>query len=307
MHIEILFLYIGNLCHDVFYNTDICIYLVFKGLQCETNMTKFSVLMPVYHGDSSSQFDDALNSITRNQTLKPSEVVIVVDGPVNWLVPDKVISDYHGYNLNFVMITKNRGLSNALNVGLMHCNFDLVARMDSDDVALPSRFEMQISLMTTQHHIAVLGGAVEEFSYHQTFGRRSCPTDPVAIREYAYLRNPMNHPTVVFRKRLVMRLGGYQEFDGFEDYDLWVRMIQSGHTITNIEEVCVKMRVGKEFYKRRRGLNYIVKEYRFALNIYREGFLTEWSFGKFLMLRLIFRLIPRPFIMTIYSKLLRRY
>ena len=105
---------------------------------------QFSVLLSLYYKEKGEYLRQSLDSIF-NQTLKPDEVILVEDGPLTEALYE-VLSEYSNIYSNFkiVRLEKNGGLGNALNIGLAHCSFDLVARMDTDDIAKPDRFEKEI-------------------------------------------------------------------------------------------------------------------------------------------------------------------
>ena len=104
--------------------------------------------------------------------------------------------------------------------GLSACDCELVARMDSDDIALPLRMEHQLAAMNADPGLSVVGGQIAEFTgtMGNIQGYRMVPVSPEKIRQSAARRNPMNHMTVLFRKADVLTAGGYQDLKGFEDY-----------------------------------------------------------------------------------------
>ena len=125
---------------------------------------EFSLLMSVYAGEKAVCLAEALESVLVKQTLLPSEVVLVEDGPLS---PDlsAVIAQYKQQFPQWVSVVlpENKGLGTALNEGLSHCSHEWVARMDSDDVALPNRFEKQWAFIEQNPQWDVVGCAVEEF------------------------------------------------------------------------------------------------------------------------------------------------
>ena len=104
---------------------------------------QFSVCLCVYGKDDPTWFEIAANSIL-DQTAPPSEVVLVVDGPVPVLL-DAVISKLEQQNqFRVVRLPSNQGHGVARRIGLEHCSYELIALMDSDDISDPERFEKQI-------------------------------------------------------------------------------------------------------------------------------------------------------------------
>mgnify|MGYP001222320532 CR=1 FL=1 len=126
-----------------------------KGVM-SVNNTPFSCLMSCYHKDPVSLLRESMDSIC-SQTLKPDELVLVEDGELtqgHYIL----INEYRArLNIYSVKIPQNKGLGNALSVGLNYCKYDLVARMDADDVCLPTRFEKQIDFMQSNPKVDILG------------------------------------------------------------------------------------------------------------------------------------------------------
>lgn len=203
----------------------------------------YSVLMSVYAKENAAYFSDAVESML-HQSCPPDQFVLVCDGP---LTPglDEAIQRFtasrDGGLFRVLRLPENVGLGRALQAGLPLCDHDLVARMDSDDLALPLRMEHQLALMAADPELAAVGGQIAEFTGapDNIQGYRIVPTSPEEVRRGAAGRNPMNHMTVLFRREAVLAAGGYQDLKGFEDYFLWGRMLAAGFRLANLPEVCV--------------------------------------------------------------------
>lgn len=235
-------------------------------------MEKYSVLMAVYYREKPAHLRQAVESMLA-QTAPPEEFVLVCDGP---LTPelDSVIAEFCSRNpplFQVVRLEQNRGLGAALNAGLLRCSNELVARMDSDDMALPDRMERQLEKLRKHPQISALGGQIAEFdtSPQRITAYRTVPCHSGEIREYLRSRSPMNHTTVVLRKSHVLQVGGYREVPGFEDYFLWGRLLSAGFRLRNIPQVCCAVRADEGMYVRRGGVIY----FRNAVKL--EGFLLE--------------------------------
>lgn len=228
-------------------------------------MTKmdFSVAMSVYGKDDPGFFDRALSSITDEQTLKPSQIVLVADGPLRAEL-DAVIEKYQKkYGIfKIIRLPENRGLGNALKLALENADFELVARMDSDDVSLPTRFEKQVVYFEKDSAPDVVGGDISEFIGEEKniVAYRRVPTDPADIRAYLKKRCPFNHMTVMYKKSAVLSAGGYLDLHFNEDYYLWIRMQLAGATFANTGTVLVNVRTGSNLYARRGGKRYFQSE-----------------------------------------------
>lgn len=221
----------------------------------------YSVLMSVYAKENAAYFSDAVESML-HQSCPPDQFVLVCDGP---LTPglDEAIQRFtasrDGGLFRVLRLPENVGLGRALQAGLPLCDHDLVARMDSDDLALPLRMEHQLALMAADPELAAVGGQIAEFTGapDNIQGYRIVPTSPEEVRRGAAGRNPMNHMTVLFRREAVLAAGGYQDLKGFEDYFLWGRMLAAGFRLANLPEVCVLARVaglqarrgGREYFR----------------------------------------------------------
>ena len=197
----------------------------------------FSVLMCVYKNDKSSYFKIALESVL-NQTVKPSEIVLVIDGPVPKATRD-TINEFALKNkdiFNFIDLKLNVGHGKAKNIGLEKCTNELVAIMDSDDICTKDRFEKQLQYFKKYPDTSILGGIISEFNenINISLGQRSLPSTHSEIKKFLKKRCPMNHMTVMFKKSKVIEAGGYLDWHYNEDYYLWIRMYLSGAIFSNL-------------------------------------------------------------------------
>ena len=223
----------------------------------------FSIAMSVYKSDNPSFFDKALSSITELQTVMPDEIVLVVDGPVSEEL-NKVIAKYETkYDIfNVIRLEKNGGLGNALKIAVENARYELIARMDSDDVSSPTRFEEQLNYLTAYPQTDIVGGDITEFigTEDNIVGKRVVPQSNDEIREYMKTRCAMNHVSVMYKKSSVQAAGGYQDWFWNEDYYLWIRMWLNDAVFANTGTVLVNVRVGEEMYQRRGGDKYFKSE-----------------------------------------------
>lgn len=206
-------------------------------------------------------FRSAVGSILE-QTVKPSEVVLVVDGPVSDKL-DGIISEYEKLeSFKVIRLTENFGHGKARRVGLENCSFELVALMDADDISLPDRFEKQLAMFVSDPELSVVGGNIAEFTGAETnvIGYRVVPEKHADICEYLKKRCPFNQMTVMLKKSDVQKVGGYLDWYCNEDYYLWIRMYLSGMKFANHCDTLVKVRVGRDTYKRRGGVKYFRSE-----------------------------------------------
>ncbi len=272
-------------------------------------MFPFSVLMSVYEGDNPLFLDKSLRSIF-NQTLLPNEIILIKDGILNKKL-NSVIDSYIIENtIPFKIIEnkKNRGLGYSLKVGVEACSYEIIARMDADDISKNYRFECQLKLMHAMPNIDVLGSLIDEFSgdISNVICRRIVPEKDHDIKLFLKYRSPFNHPTVVFKKSKVLRSGNYSEyFRNMQDYDLWIRMAIDGCIFHNIQESLIFFRQDKNLYKRRSGIKYIKYEFKLINNMKRNKVVNVIEYLSLLLLRLPIRIFPSLIRETIYKSLIR--
>ncbi|TMO40770.1 glycosyl transferase family 2 [Pseudoalteromonas sp. S4389] len=212
---------------------------------------KFSVLMSVYSGEIPSFLESCLNSLLL-QTLPPAEVVLVEDGKIPEEL-DIVIEKYRAIlNIISVRLPANKGLGCALNEGLKSCIYDFVARMDTDDIALPTRFEKQISYLVKNKGVDILGTrAVYIDKDNNVYGNEKIlPIKHLDIKESLWAC-PIIHPSVVFRKSLIEKVGSYSlTLKRRQDYELWFRCAAAGAVFHNLEESLLQYRVLETSHKK---------------------------------------------------------
>lgn len=261
---------------------------------------KFSVLMSLYYKERPGNLNSCLESLV-SQTLSAHELILVLDGPI----PDdlkQVIEQYVPYlNIVIVPIDINVGLGRALNHGLKYCSHDIVARMDTDDICKPNRFELQMLEFNKDPSLVMVGSSIIEFDESGNERTKSLPLDFDKIKIFCEKKNPFNHMTVMFKKDEVINSGGYIHHFYMEDYNLWLRLISMNKKVKNIEPVLVKARVDSSTMMKRRGFNYIKSECQLFklkrnLNIIRgyKGLLI-------FIMRVIPRVLPVFLLKILYS------
>ena len=257
----------------------------------------FSVLLPVYRGDRADFLRRSLASVTVEQTLRPDEVLIVRDGPVPDELEDVLARARRGelsgaVPVRVLELADNAGLALALEAGLAEATHDVVARQDADDISVPERFATQLPLIAAGYDL--VGSAIQEFDDEADAGGviRRQPSDPAEIRRVLALRDPFNHPSVVYRAAAVRAAGGYQPLDLMEDYWLFARMIHDGVRATNVPQVLVRYRVGAGAYARRGGLRLLRSELEIQSRMRRTGITTAPQYARNLAVRAGYRLVP---------------
>lgn len=267
---------------------------------------KFSVLMSVYAKENPEWLRLSLDSVF-NQTLPPNEVVLIEDGPITKALSDVIEefkSKYH--TLKVFPQKENKGLGTALNIGLQHCSYELVARMDTDDICRPNRFEKQIELFEKDADLDICSSLIDEFegNIKNIRSQRLLPENHEDIIKYAHQRCPVNHPTVVYKKSKVLAADGYQGFP--EDYILWINMIMNGCKFYNLQESLLWFRFSYDVYRRRGGWKYAKNDIKAQWNFYKMGFTSFSEFLTNAIIRGIVRLVPNSLRVFTYKYLLRK-
>lgn len=270
---------------------------------------EYSVLMSVYYKEKPAYLKQAIESI-QAQTLPTDDFVLICDGPLVTEL-DAVIAVKQlemGAALKVVRLAKNGGLGSALNEGIMHCRNELIARMDSDDVAYPTRCEKQIAVFNAHPEVSICSGIVEEFATdpNTVDTRRVPPETNAEIVEFAKKRNPFNHPCVMYKKSAVEAVGSYQDFYLLEDYYLWLRMLMAGYQGYNIQEPLLHMRAGSDMYLRRAGWKYAKTQVKLFKFMKQQGFIGNGQYIKSCVIRSGSSLAPNWLRKLMFERVLRK-
>lgn len=267
----------------------------------------YSVLMSVYYKENPKYFKESIESILM-QSAPTNDFVIVCDGPLTEGLMN-VLDEYKDNPVvTIVKLEKNMGLAAALTEGLKYCKYELVARMDSDDISEPERCFEQLAVFSKED-VDVVGSNVIEFidDPENIRTKRCVPETHDEIKEYSKKRNPTNHPSVMFKKSAVIKSGGYQNFHLYEDYRLWVNMMSCGYRFKNIQKPLVKMRTTSDLYKRRGGMKYFVSGCKFQMYMYKQGHISFMRCLENLAERLVVHaLMPNCIRQWFYLKVLRK-
>jgi glycosyltransferase involved in cell wall biosynthesis len=274
-------------------------------------MIRFSVLIAVYYRDSPHYLKQAIESVCVNQTVKPNQIVLVKDGNLTQEL-DCVIDEFvRNFPTVFKVIAleKNEGLANALKVGGSACDYDLIARMDADDIAFHDRFEKQINHLIN-HDLDIIGGQIIEFGsdISDIISERKVPLEHHKIIRFLKYRSPFSHPTIIFKKKMFDDLNGYDSRVFPEDYDFFVRAYLKGYKFGNIKDNVLWFRLGEnrdEALKRRWGLVYAKNEVKLYKRFLDLGFYTLFDFTKVLFFKIPLRLLPFPVFKFLYFKFFR--
>lgn len=257
-------------------------------------MNDFSVLLSVYHKEKAEYLKQSLDSVF-NQTVRAAQIVLVEDGP---LTPelDTLIMDYSNKypELEIVPLKENKGLGLALAEGIKHCKYEIVARMDTDDIARKDRFELQLKEFEKNQKLDICGSHVKEFedNIDNVVTQRMVPLTDAECKEYQKRRDAFNHMTVMYKKSAVLAAGNYQHCPLMEDTLLWVNMFKNGATAMNIDDYLVYARIGKGMYERRGGWAYFKKYKQARKRIYDTGYISWWDYVYTLIVQFVVAIMP---------------
>lgn len=270
--------------------------------------TKYSVLMSVYYKETPNNLRTSIESML-NQSIKPDEIVIIKDGPLT-IELNNILQEYQvNQNIKLIELKENVGLGRALRLGVEACSNQYIARMDTDDIAVLDRCEKQLRFLLENPDISVVGSFVAEFIEDplEITSYRIVPVENQDIKQKIKYKNPINHPTVMFKKDDILLVGNYEDYQYCEDYFLWIKMIERGMKFHNMEEYLVKMRVSQETYLRRSGKKLFFSQKKLFDYMLDKKIINIFQYTYNLMIRFIVQLvIPNKLRRKIYNTLLRK-
>ncbi|KJS71079.1 MAG: hypothetical protein JL56_15715 [Desulfotomaculum sp. BICA1-6] len=269
----------------------------------------FAVLMSCYKNDNPIFLKEAIESSYTNQTLKPNAFYIMVDGPVGSNIED-VLSFYENKYPGIFIVNRlpvNKGLGNALRVGVELSKFEYIVRMDSDDISKETRFEKLIECAENNPEYAIIGSYTAEFESNPNdiMSVRTLKSTQHEIFAQSKKRSPVSHVSVVLKRSAVLDSGNYMDFLLYEDYYLWVRMLQKGYKFYNISEILVFVRTDKDRYKRKGSKLYIDSTKKFQSYLLESGYINKGEYMRNSYGRILVAIIPSGFRKIIYEKILR--
>jgi glycosyltransferase involved in cell wall biosynthesis len=271
-------------------------------------LNKISVVMSVYKNDNVTFFSDAIQSVLK-QSFIPSEIIIVVDGWVNKDI-DALLDKYSSDPLFLIIrLKENRGLANALNIGVSAAKYDLIARMDSDDICFKSRFEKQVKALN-EYDLDIVGGQIIEFGkdISDVISRRIVPCEHSEMVKLLKFRSPFSHPTIIFKRNVFDVLKGYDSSIFPEDYDFFVRAFMSNFKFGNVPDEVLWFRLGEnksDAIKRRWGIMYAKNEFKLYKKFLNIKFFNYYDFFKAVSLKIPIRLLPFFMFKFVYYKMAR--
>lgn len=270
---------------------------------------KFSVLMSLYIKEKAEYFDECMKSMLW-QTVLPTEIVIVFDGPISEELKETV-ERYKTENPDLIKIVKNeknKGLGLALADGIKACQYELIARMDTDDIARADRFEKQLQLFMKDPGLDICGSHIIEFEgdIQNELSRRKVPITHEDIAIYQKQRSAFNHMTVMYKKSTVLKAGNYMHCPLMEDDMMWIHMLLVGAKCANIDDYLVYARTGYAMIERRGGWAYYQKYRNGRKKILETGYISRWDYYKTIWIQLIVALMPKKLRLFVFTNMLRK-
>jgi glycosyltransferase involved in cell wall biosynthesis len=223
-------------------------------------MTDLVIIMALYQNDKFEYCVESINSIL-NQTYKDFDFFIVFNGELS-VETEAYITALHDPRINLFRLQNNIGLAGALNfllsIILKEPKYELIARMDADDISLPQRIDVQHAFLMANTDIMCVGSWYHEIDESgKIISNQRLPYKHDEIRKFFYKRSPVAHSSVMFRRGLIETAGYYPTYTlRLEDYALWGNALAKGLKFSNIPEYLLKFRVDRSFYNRRSGIRY---------------------------------------------------
>jgi glycosyltransferase involved in cell wall biosynthesis len=206
-----------------------------------------SVIIPVFNTNP-EWLKDSVNSIL-NQTFQDFEILLIDDNSTEISTIKELNLLDTLENVEVIRLEKNLGISGALNIGIRESKYDIIARMDSDDISHPERFEKQIKYLEENPEVDLVGTNLIYYRFHENEWKitNEGTLHPLEITKDTGKNSLwfLNHPTVMFKKESIISVGGYdEELRGLaEDYELWIRMLRNNKILRNIEDHLLLLRI----------------------------------------------------------------
>lgn len=276
-------------------------------------MNEYSVLIPLGHREPPEYVRQCLQSIA-GQTVPPREIVFVCDHVTPAHLLDVIHECLAGREIKYFSVDctdlrrEGKQLGAILARGVERCSYELIARMDADDIAPLDRCALQLAAFLKDPSLALAGGVAAEFtdSPDCVVSYRRLPEDSAAIARFAKYRNPFNHSSVMFRRSVVLNVGNYSPtLKGCEDYDLWYRIIAAGEKTANLPQILLYSRVGIALTRRRQDPQNTASSFKVKKHMLRDGFITRTQYVISGAAILFLRYAPEAVVKHFYARVLR--
>ena len=271
-------------------------------------MQNYSVLTTVYAKEEPEFLRESIDSILA-QTVLTNDYVIVKDGPLTDEL-DKVLNEYASqYSfIHLVALPENVGLGQALNAGIKECKNELIARLDSDDISLPERCELQLKEFELHPEYAIIGSDMYEFDHDPSVitAYKSMPHSPEELYRYGKRRNAFNHSTVMYRKSVLSKYGFYSSRRRSQDVELFSKVLHDNYKCSNIAEALVKFRCGDTRVARKKSWRNVKSDIGIFYQNYKMGYAGLVDFLYVLTIQIGFFVLPSRLAAVLYKKMFRK-
>jgi len=227
----------------------------------ETPSQQVSVVINVWGGDDQSSLRRSLSSIT-DQSRRPNEVVVVIDGPISKELETEILSfqEQGAIPTKVIRIPTQNGLWSARNIGVKAASFELVALNDADDVMHPERLQIQIMEMKRLSADVCFTQVVEfNTKNDEIVGCRVNEHEVVNVR-VIFWNNILSHSSAMFKRASIIEIGGYRNVYLSEDYDLWLRLVIAGKQVRQSKFALQAIGVNSGQLNRRGGFQFVKSE-----------------------------------------------
>lgn len=231
----------------------------------QSNTPQVAILLAVHRDSNVDHLSEALSSL-RAQTYSNIRIFVYCDGELDPEQESLLTSNLVTNHDILIRGSRPQGLPTGLNFlidkAISYPEIRYLARMDSDDISLPNRIERQVEFLQQHFDVSLVGTWCIEFTEPSVpLFHKKLPTDDAAVKKFMLYRSPLVHPTVMFRRSVFDEGHRYNvKLTTMQDYDLWSRLLISGHRISNIPEFLLWYRMADGFFSRRTGSRRAMKE-----------------------------------------------
>lgn len=262
-------------------------------------MFEYSFILPLYHKEHLNSLRDSIDSMI-NQTIPPKEILIIIDNISN---PSHInlIKEYKEKKIKILIYRGKGGLGGVLAKGVISSKTEIILRQDSDDISIKNRASKQIKCFINTNADIVCSN-IREFMHVPGDLIKNLKKSNINKNNY-FIRNPINHMSVAFKRSSIIKYGNYKPLKNFEDWYLWLRAINLKCKIEIINETLVYARLGNKFYNKRHGLKYYFTELCAMYFFSKKGLIPLKYFFLNIIIRFFVRLSPLVFTNFFYKHL----
>jgi len=261
---------------------------------------EFTVLMPVHEAIKFDIFKKSVSSVINN-TLLPSEFLIIVDGNISSQKRLFLLKTKKKNKFIHIVFMNKLGLVKILNYGLKIAKYKLIARADADDINCKNRFFEQVSFFK-KNKVDILGSNINENIDGKKFIKK-VPKKP-SLFHFCFL-NPINHMTVMFKRDIIIKLGSYPNIKYKEDYALWFLAKIRGYAIANQDISLVNSRIDSMTMKRRKNIKAILSEFKLNFFLIKKNIFLIFILSFSLLFRIFFLILPNSFYLFLLTRINR--